>query len=367
MAASSPVATTNKVGESSPINGSTTPQRLMALEPPKQSQRGHNKPKCIKCGNVARSRCPYQSCKNCCAKAQNPCHIHVLKQSSILPAQPPPTTPLPEQPSPDVPSTGSSWRLSSLRQLSAAFASSMRVKKPLTRKDAVNINKWRFSKLKEHIEGNIETENEAFDRYLWNVRQLEETFSTEEITSNGQNALEPHSSEDKFQTLVESMKLKLRSNAEKADSYRERTKDLVGELLRKLRQRDSVADEDSPYADEPDACKASKKLKKGEWWGDKTGAYGDLMEKLSKTRTEDDLKSCVELRHQLLDHSEGKGIDMSSEQGTVKSELRQQESDTTKDSSVYSLPKMCTIVHMDQETISNISAKLSSVSQLAEL
>ncbi|GAB2221547.1 hypothetical protein Droror1_Dr00012731 [Drosera rotundifolia] len=42
----------------------------------KTTQRGLNKPKCIKCSNVARSRCPYQSCKSCCSKAQNPCHIH---------------------------------------------------------------------------------------------------------------------------------------------------------------------------------------------------------------------------------------------------------------------------------------------------
>ncbi|XP_071706206.1 uncharacterized protein [Rutidosis leptorrhynchoides] len=51
--------------------------------------RGLNKPKCHKCGNVARSRCPYQACKSCCAKAQNPCHIHVLKAASSLPDKTP--------------------------------------------------------------------------------------------------------------------------------------------------------------------------------------------------------------------------------------------------------------------------------------
>ncbi|ONK71807.1 uncharacterized protein A4U43_C04F12600 [Asparagus officinalis] len=335
MAASSPVLTSNnnKVGEaiitSTAINGSTTPQRLVAMDtPPKTNQRGHNKPRCIKCGNVARSRCPFQSCKNCCAKAQNPCHIHFLKQSSILPAQPPTTTPLPEQPSTDGPSTGASWRLSSLRKLSATFASTMRVKKPLTRKDAVNINKWRFSKLKEHVEGNVEAENEAFDRYTWNVRLLEETFSTEGIISDGQSTLEPTSS-DKFQKLVASLKVKLMER---------------------------------PY--ELDAGKEHKRRKKeGEWRAERTAAFSDLIDKLSKARSEDDLKPCLEMKVQLLNRSESK-ID---QEDPEKSLLPKQEPDTIMDSSVYSAPKICTAVHMNQVALSNINAKLSSLVELAEL
>ncbi|XP_020260878.1 LOW QUALITY PROTEIN: uncharacterized protein LOC109837163 [Asparagus officinalis] len=357
MAASSPVLTSNnnKVGEaiitSTAINGSTTPQRLVAMDtPPKTNQRGHNKPRCIKCGNVARSRCPFQSCKNCCAKAQNPCHIHFLKQSSILPAQPPTTTPLPEQPSTDGPSTGASWRLSSLRKLSATFASTMRVKKPLTRKDAVNINKWRFSKLKEHVEGNVEAENEAFDRYTWNVRLLEETFSTEGIISDGQSTLEPTSS-DKFQKLVASLKVKLMG-------------DLVSQQLRKLQGSSLVPDESSPYADELDAGKEHKRRKKeGEWRAERTAAFSDLIDKLSKARSEDDLKPCLEMKVQLLNRSESK-ID---QEDPEKSLLPKQEPDTIMDSSVYSAPKICTAVHMNQVALSNINAKLSSLVELAEL
>lgn len=80
----------------------------VASVPPK-SQRGQNKPKCKQCGNVARSRsliqfyhffssllcfdsvinfnsntiviilfyrCPYENCKSCCSRNQNPCPIH---------------------------------------------------------------------------------------------------------------------------------------------------------------------------------------------------------------------------------------------------------------------------------------------------
>ncbi|KAL1333402.1 hypothetical protein HN51_062232 [Arachis hypogaea] len=47
-----------------------------AETPSPKFQRGQNKPKCKQCGNVARSRCPYESCKSCCFRNQNPCHIH---------------------------------------------------------------------------------------------------------------------------------------------------------------------------------------------------------------------------------------------------------------------------------------------------
>lgn len=44
-------------------NGSVTPQRSPSFDLPKQSLRGIKKPKCIKCGNIARSRyglhCPF--------------------------------------------------------------------------------------------------------------------------------------------------------------------------------------------------------------------------------------------------------------------------------------------------------------------
>ncbi|KAL9326776.1 hypothetical protein ACSQ67_007421 [Phaseolus vulgaris] len=53
----------------------------VAPTPPK-SQRGHNKPKCKQCGNVARSRCPYECCKRCCSRNQNPCHIHVWSEAT---------------------------------------------------------------------------------------------------------------------------------------------------------------------------------------------------------------------------------------------------------------------------------------------
>lgn len=59
MAASSPASNNSKAVDSitaAITNGTATPQRSITLDPPKQNLRGLNKPKCIKCGNVARSR-----------------------------------------------------------------------------------------------------------------------------------------------------------------------------------------------------------------------------------------------------------------------------------------------------------------------
>lgn len=98
MAASSPSAskstsdattttTTTTAAATTPLPHPPPPFQRMDTLP--KTQRGLNKPKCIQCGNVARSRCPYRSCKSCCSKAQNPCHIHVLKSNSAFPEKSP--------------------------------------------------------------------------------------------------------------------------------------------------------------------------------------------------------------------------------------------------------------------------------------
>ncbi|KAL5667596.1 hypothetical protein ACJX0J_019817, partial [Zea mays] len=117
-----------------------TPQKpppipAATFDMPKPNLRGLNKPKCIQCGNVARSRCPFQCCKSCCYKAQNPCHIHVLKQSNTLPDKPSPATASStEQPSTNLPATSSASRLAALQKLPQHFLKSLQTKKSLTKK-----------------------------------------------------------------------------------------------------------------------------------------------------------------------------------------------------------------------------------------
>ncbi|KAJ0961798.1 hypothetical protein J5N97_029626 [Dioscorea zingiberensis] len=374
MATSSPVPS-NKSGDtviaSTASNGNTTPQRSLMFEMPKQNLRGMNKPKCIKCGNVARSRCPFQSCKSCCAKAQNPCHIHVLKTNGTLPDKPPTSTsPASETPSADVPSTGASWRLNSLRQLSASFVNSLRVRKPLSRKDAVNINKWRFSRLRQYIDGEIETENEAFERYMQNVSLLEETFPVGELVKSDELiASETDSSAEKVQNLISEIKVKLKSNVEQVEIIRQRIRNIVDEKLAKL-QSEGIADDDGiSGTDDLGAHRGTKRAKTEKRRAERTVLVDELIDKLNKARSEDDLKSCLEMKRQLfnqIEHKDDKGPNCSNDSGDIPA-LKEDSDSSSLSNSHSQANKMCTIVSINQDSLSTINAEFSSLDQIAEL
>ncbi|CAD5194433.1 unnamed protein product [Musa acuminata subsp. malaccensis] len=368
MASSSPVSISN-IGDSiiaiTAINGNTTPQQPGSYEMPKPSLRGLNKPKCIKCGNVARSRCPFQSCKSCCAKAENPCHIHVLKQNGILPDKPPVSSSISvEQPSNDVSTTGASWRLNSLRQLSNNFANILRTKRPLTRKDATDINQWRFMKLREHFEQNIEAENEALDRYMENVDLLEETLSIMEGTEPGhQTRFGPSSSEN----LVSEIKMKLKADSERVAVLRERIWDLIDQKLSKLRDAKFIHVDSSTYVDDLDdheECQRSKKTMK--WRHERSAAMTHLINKLSRAESDEDLRSCLDMKSQLSDQMDIVA-DASSNLRSENQLMTKQESESVVTLSFHSLSKMSATVYVDEDTLGNIKAQFSSLSQIAEL
>ncbi|XP_039141152.1 uncharacterized protein LOC120278426 isoform X1 [Dioscorea cayenensis subsp. rotundata] len=355
MATSSPVPSNKSadsvVATSTTSNGNTTPQRSLMFEMPKQNLRGMNKPKCIKCGNVARSRCPFQSCKNCCAKAQNPCHIHVLKTNGTLPDKAPnSTSPASEAPSADLPSTGASWRLNSLRQLSTTFVNTLRVRKPLSRKDAININKWRFSRLKQYNDGEIEAENEAFERYMENVRLLEETFHTGELVKSEELITsETDSSAEKVQKLISEIKVKLKSNAERAESIRKRVRNLVDQKLGNLQSAGLVDDENFSGTDDLDGDNVAKRAKIEKWRVERTVAVDALIDKLNKARSEDDLKSCLETKQLLFNQT--KNMD-----------------DLLSHLCSHSLcNKTYTAVDVNQDSLANVNAEFSALDQVAEL
>ncbi|XP_071725229.1 uncharacterized protein [Rutidosis leptorrhynchoides] len=123
------------------------------------------------CGDFWLLLCLYESCKNCCSKAQNPCHIHVLKHNANLDKSPAPSNPLFDMQKVEVSSPGISQRIHARRQhyskslIQFNNSQSLHARKPLTTKDAsLAMNEWRLSKLNEYKERNIEVENEAFGR-----------------------------------------------------------------------------------------------------------------------------------------------------------------------------------------------------------
>lgn len=334
---------------------------------PKQNLRGMNKPKCIQCGNVARSRCPFQSCKGCCSRAQNPCHIHVLKQSSsTLPDKPPPSaSPLPEQPSTDTHLKGaSSLRLSSLRQLSSNVANNLRNKRPLSRKDAIVVNKWRFSKLREQIEGERDAENEAFDRYMQNVRLLEETLSVERAVDDTiKDRKQPGTAVEELQghdTLISAMKVKLRCSRARSQHNLERSRTLVDTLLQDLQDRDKDDEEEAlQQANGEDDSRVNRR-KVLVLRAEKTAAVSDLLDRLMKARTDDDLKLCVEIKKKLYDaHANQDNTEQGCDaQVAEESEGTEVTLEPAQTSFFFSFPKPWVPLQIKQDDMSKIEAPL---------
>ncbi|CAN0908328.1 hypothetical protein LINGRAHAP2_LOCUS25224 [Linum grandiflorum] len=327
MATSSPAAVPSNIISDNSATPATPVsfQRIDGTTP--KTLRGLNKPKCIQCGNVARSRCPYQSCKSCCSKAQNPCHIHVLKASVTVPDKAPPSsTAHVDQQSVDLSPSTTSLRVASLRQLSNTFSQfnnvhTPRSRKPLTKKEALSINEWRFKKLKEYKDGIAEKENEAFDRYMQNISLLEEAFSMKSMQGN--DHVDPTVSEN----------------------VRKRKQRIVDEGLRKLEEIELEGDK------RPDKVKQ---------WSDRSSTFNDLIEKLNKARNEDDIKSCLEMKSQLFEEEEAAPVD-----DEVESKSQQQAS-TSKAMDCFSQNQLRP-VDIDEESVHKINAHFTSLEKIASL
>ncbi|KAE8662567.1 putative BOI-related E3 ubiquitin-protein ligase 2-like [Hibiscus syriacus] len=356
MSASSPSATTTATPHPPPF------QRMDTLP---KTQRGLNKPKCIQCGNVARSRCPYRSCKSCCSKAQNPCHIHVLKSSSAFPEKPPTSsTPSSEQKSTQASSQVTPLRAPSFRQLSNAFAQfdnlQVRTKKHLTRKDAIALNEWRYSKLKEFKDGNIEIENDAFNRYMQNISLLEEVFSIKSMdegsNEDGGSKPRPTSKEDKTSVMSSGLKLTLKSDPVRTNNARKRIKQIVDQGIEKLQRTEANDGANVP----DDQNKLDSRLKKVKsLWVERASVVSDVVDKLNKARNEEDLKYCLEMKAHLYNQSS-----MSSETETKGPETFNEECTETPRQLAHHL---LTRIEIDQETVNKIDAHFSTVELIEDL
>ncbi|XP_062146623.1 uncharacterized protein LOC133854432 [Alnus glutinosa] len=363
MAASSP-ALTNNASTSSALRTDTPPKTL----------RGLNKPKCQICGNVARSRCPFKSCKSCCSRDQNPCPIHVLKANATVPDKTPSSsTPMFDQQATEASPSGSTLRVASLRQLSNNFAQfnnvqiPLRSRKPLTRKDAAAINDWRFSKFKEYKDRNIEVENEAFDRYMQNIGLLEEVFSVKSIledsieNESSVSNPNPTSMENNPEMMVSGLKLQLRSNSIRTDNFRRRIQQIVDQGLKKL-QEPELDDGVNDLSDQDEPKEGPKKAKS--WKTQRALAISDLIDKLNKARNEEDLRSCLDMKFQLFNRDTSNQTEI--EDADPKDQIPQIHSEPSKELQ-YSSKKLISNTEIDQETLNRIDDHFSSLEQIEDL
>ncbi|XP_073130630.1 uncharacterized protein [Henckelia pumila] len=354
MATSSPAKTVGADG----VAATSTPLSSNSSK----NLRGLNKPKCIKCGNVARSRCPYQSCKSCCAKAQNPCHIHVLKGNSSFPDKvPSSSSPLSDQQPTEVSHSGR------LRQLSNNFAqfsnlnAPFRSRKPLTRKDAQVINEWRFLKLKEFKDRGMETENEAFDRYAQNAGLLGEVFSInserdDQIQEEQQSEVNT-SSEENIERTVNDLKSKLRSDPVRTENVRKKIRYIVDQGLNKLGKPE--------LSDGSGDLEVSKAIDPGQV--DQVPASSNLIEKMNQVRNQEDLKACWETASQMYSWSNKTGLIESDDFPILAEQDGKSDPSQDRHPPLYSLPKWVTPVHVDQESLRKIDAQFSALENIENL
>ncbi|KAF5735101.1 hypothetical protein HS088_TW15G00601 [Tripterygium wilfordii] len=352
MAASSPALGNNSIGA-----------------PPK-TLRGLNKPKCSQCGNVARSRCPFHCCKSCCSKLENPCPIHVLKANATFTDKTPTSSsPLFEQPSTEASSAGNALRVASLRQLSSNFAQfnnlqvPLRSRKPLTKKDAAAINEWRFAKIKEYKDRNIEIENEAFDRYMQNISMLEEVFSVEPMLEgspeDGSPLLDTSATEHEVEKKYLGQKSELRSSTMRSDKLRRRIQQIVNQGLRKLQECEMNEEvDDTNNKNEHD--RKPKKMKS--WRAERFTALSELLDKLDKARSNEDLKACLEMKSQLPD------LLAKSMETETKEDAEVPKNDSGKTGwSPRIEGKLFRAIEIDQETLNSVNRHFSSLEEIEDL
>ncbi|GFQ05058.1 hypothetical protein PHJA_002649900, partial [Phtheirospermum japonicum] len=299
--------------------------------------------------------------KRCCAKAQNPCHIHVLKgNSSLLDKPPSSSSPLFDQQSTEVSHSGSFHRL---RQLSSNFSqfsnlqTPLRSRRPLTKKDEKVINEWRFLKLKEFKDGNIEAETEAFDRYVQNVGLLEEVFLVKSADDEQSSLVNSSSDGENNEMVVQGLKLKLRSNTVRTDNLRKRIQFIVDQGLRKLGKTESVSGCNSDLSDrEGHGIKDKKRIKSLQ--GEVAIALTDLNDKLNKARNEDDLKACREMASEMFRWNSNTKTSLAEDGEFVISSQKFPIYDSYK--------KWVSPSTVDQEDLCRIDAQFSSLEEIED-
>lgn len=212
-------------------------------------------------------------------------------------------------------------------------------------------------KLKEHMQGDIDVENEAYDRYTQNIGLLEETFYLTEDAA-GEHETEATSSEERMEIMVSEAKVRLKSDCANADGFKERIATVLDQKLKKLQERHSAYDDDNSSNQNLDDHGKLVKLSIKQQMV-RNAKTNELLGKLTKAQSEDDLKPCLDIMTQLFAKENASFCT-----GTSK-EPTDQES-TAAIAPSYSFPKLTTRLEVDENMVSKMN-ELSSLSQVVQL
>lgn len=199
---------------------------------------------------------------------------------------------------------------------------------------------------------------------MQNVELLEEVLSVKSMEDNVTSAPESTASsmENNDEIMTTGLKLQLRSNSMRSDSLRMRIQQLVDRGLKKLKKHAVDDDINKPTDEEPD--KASKRAKSCR--AEMLSATSDLIDKINKARSEEDLNSCLEMKSQLFSLEVASDITEPQDNETGKNEIAESNS-TPAEKTDYSLPKLVETAEIDQETLNTVDRYLSSLEHLEEL
>lgn len=245
---------------------------------------------------------------------------------------------------------------------SRSFISIIHYSDTRTFQEALTVNEWRFAKLKEYKERNVEAENEAFDRYMQNIGLLEEVFdvNSERTDENVSGMSNPPTTSGEKMEIISETKVMLRSNPERINTFRKRIRQTIDQGLRKFQTNDLV-DGPSNLDDEDDMTpKTATSMRAG-----KTSALAELNFKLNRARNEEDLKLCVEMRSNILGQQNltlGQRAENAEvlEKQTVRNHLPStQESDVSL--------KLVKTTEIDQDLLNSMDSHFSSLEEIEDL
>ena len=204
-------------------------------------------------------------------------------------------------------------------------------------------------------------ENEAFDRYMQNVDFLEEVLSVKHSDEDVFSASEPNpTSTENNEVMVPGLKLQLRSNSTRSDGVRIRIKKTVDDGLKKLKKCAVDGDSNNEQIDE--VSESSNKRKRTE----KLSAISDLLDKINKARSEEDLQSCLEVKLQLFSSDEDSALVQHTDNEMHQNQTAEGDAVPAKELD-YSLPKLVASSEIDQETLNTIDKHFSSLEYVEQL
>lgn len=212
-------------------------------------------------------------------------------------------------------------------------------------------------KLKEHMQGDIDAENEAYDRYTQNIGLLEETFYLTE-DADGEHETEATSSEERMEIMVSEAKVRLRSDCAYADGFKERIAIVLDQKLKELQEKHSTYEEGNSSDQNIDGHRKLLKLSIKQQMA-RNAKTNELLARLTKAQSGDDLKPCLDIMAQLFEKENASSCMDASEKPSDQ-EL------TAATAPSYSFPKLTTRLEVDENMVSKIN-ELSSLSQVFQL